>query len=162
MAQASPTIYKGNDAALWFATATGVGTGIGTFSAHGNFAVSDFTLTLAKGTVEQELVGEIANYSLAGSLTAEGSLTGCKMYNEGLGAMLNSLINGYNFSVSGNCGANSLHFFLKSCQVTGFDFTLGTADDITEGSVDFTVLYPYKISTQRVGNYTIVQDSIWP
>jgi hypothetical protein len=162
MAQSSPTIYKGNDAALWFAGSTTVGGGIGSLSAHGNFAVSDFTLTLAKGTVEQELVGEIANYSLAGALTAEGSLTGCKMYNTGLGVMLGCLINGYNFTVSGNCGANSLHFFLRSCQVTGFDFTLGTAEDITEGSVDFTVLYPYKISTSRIGTYTVIADSIWP
>jgi hypothetical protein len=46
--------------------------------------------------------------------------------------------------------------------VTGFDFTLGTAEDITEGSVDFTVLYPYKISTSRTGNFTVVSDSIWP
>jgi hypothetical protein len=157
--QLVPTIYKGNDAKLWFGGGAVNGVAM---TAHGSFAISDFTLTLSKGTVEQELVGEIANYSIAGALTAEGSLGACKMYSTGLGVMLGCLINGTNFGVSGNCGANSLHFYLRSCQVTGFDFTLGSAEDITEGSVDFTVSYPYKISTQRVGNYTTVRDCIWP
>jgi len=158
--QAAPKIYKGNDASLWFYA--GAVNGV-PMTAHGTFAVSDFTLTLSKGTVEQELVGEIGNYSIAGSLTAEGSLTGCKMYSTGLGVMLDALItSGKNFAVSGNCGANSLHFYLRSCQVTGFDFTIGTADDIVEGSVDFSVLYGYKITNTRVGNYTVVADTVWP
>jgi hypothetical protein len=157
--QAAPTIYKGNNAALWFGGGPVNGVAM---TAHGNFAISDFTLTLSKGTVEQELVGEIANYSIAGALTAEGSLGGCKMYNTGLGVMLGCLIGGTNFGISGNCGANSLHFYLRSCQITGFDFTLGSAEDITEGSVDFTVSYPYKISTQRIGNYSVIADTIWP
>ena len=153
--QAAPTIYKGNDAILRF---WGGNTSATSYE-HGTFAISDFTLTLSKGTVEQELVGEIGNYSIAGALTAEGSLTGCKMYAAGLGTMLDCLINGTNFGVSGLCGSNSLHFYLKSCQVTGFDFTLGTADDITEGSVDYTVLYAYKLSSGRIGSYSIITDN---
>jgi len=154
--QSNPTIYKGSDAVLKFFGGSAVGAAL---VGHGTFAISDFTLTLSKGTVEQELVGEIGNYSIAGSLTAEGSLTGCKMYAAGLGVMLDCLINGTNFIVSGQCGSNSLHFFLKSCQVTGFDFTLGTADDITEGSVDYTMLYAYKLSSGRVGNYSFITDN---
>ena len=152
MGQVAPTIYKGNDAALWFKA------GAGDLTAHGTFAISDFTITLSKGTVEQELVGEIGNYSIAGSLTVEGSLAGCKMYAAGLGHMMGSLINGTNFTISGNCGANSLHFYIKSCQITGFDFTLGSAEEITEGSCDFTILYPYKIKTNQVGNYMVIYD----
>lgn len=162
MTQASPTIYKGNNSAIWLLNGKANPADSPTWITHGTFAISDFSLTLSKGTVEQELVGEIGNYSIAGALSAEGSLTGCKMYAAGLGKLLDCLINGTNFAISGNCGANSLHFFLRSCQVTGFDFTVGTADDITEGSADFTVLYAYKITNTRTGNYTVIADTSWP
>jgi len=160
--QSNPTIYKGNDAKVWLVGTAGGAAPGGTWTAHGTFALSDFTLTLSKGTVEQELIGEIGNYQIAGALTAEGSMTGCKMYSTGLGVLLGCLIGGTNLGVSGNCGANSLHFYLRSCQVTGFDFTLGSAEDITEGSVDFAVLYPYKISSVTTGSYSLITDNIWP
>ena len=37
-------------------------------------------------------------------------------------------------------------------------FLIGTADDITEGSVDFTVLYPYAISVNRTMGYKYILD----
>jgi hypothetical protein len=150
-------IYKGSDAVvrLW----TGDKSNLATASTHSAYAISDLTVTLAKGTVEQELIGELGNYSIAGALTIEGSLTGCKMYSTGLGVLLNALITpNTNFGISGTCGANGLHFYFKSCQVTGFDFTLGTADDITEGSVDFTLLFGYKVSTQKTTGFTSITD----
>jgi hypothetical protein len=149
----TPTIYKGDDAIITL--------GSGSFSdiTHGTLAISDFSLTLSKGTAEQELVGEKGSYWIAGAMSAEGSLTACKMHNTAVGKLVCQMINGANLTVSGNCGAQSLHFYLRSCQVTGFDFSIGTAEDITEGTVDFTVLYPYAISVQRDNtNYVCIVD----
>lgn len=140
----TPTIYRGEDATLYLGSG-----GTANKLSHGTLAISDFNLTLSKGTAEQELIGEKGNFYLAGSLSAEGSLTACKLHSTALGKIANIMIQGIPMSVSGNCGAQSLHFYLRSCQVTGFDFSIGTADDITEGTVDFTVLYPYAISVQR-------------
>ena len=150
----SPTIYTGEDATLYI----GSGGTTGALS-HGTLAISNFSLTFSKGTAEQELVGEKGNFFLAGSLSAEGSLTSCKLHSTAVGKIVNNMIVGCPVSVSGNCGANSLHFYLRSCQITGFDFTLGTADEIAEGSIDFSVLYPYAISVQRAGlGYKYVLD----
>lgn len=140
----TPTIYRGEDATLYIGSG-----GTANKLSHSTLAISDFSLTLSKGTAEQELVGEKGNYFIAGSLSAEGSLTACKLHSTAVGKIVNLMIVGAPMSVSGNCGAQSLHFYLRSCQVTGFDFSIGTADEITEGSVDFTVLYPYAISVQR-------------
>ena len=144
----TPTIYRGEDATIYLGSG-----GAANKLSHGTLAISDFSLTLSKGTAEQELVGEKGNFFLAGSLSAEGSLTACKLHAGALGKLANLMIEGVPMSVSGNCGAESLHFYLRSCQVTGFDFSIGTADDITEGTVDFTVLYPYSISMQRRSPY---------
>jgi hypothetical protein len=57
------------------------------------------------------------------------------------------MLNGTTVQISGNAGTNSLHFFIKSAQVTSFSFDLGDADTITEGSMDWVALHPYKIST---------------
>ena len=60
--------------------------------------------------------------------------------------------------VSGNCGANSLRWCLASCQITGFDFSLGDADEITEGTLDFTSVIPYRISVQSTATETRIRD----
>jgi len=148
----SPTIYKGDDAQIY------LGSGGANELSHSALAISDFSLTLSKGTAEQELVGEKGNYFIAGALSAEGSLTACKMYSAGLGKLVNLMIQGIPMSVSGSCGPNSLHFYLRSCQCTGFDFSIGTAEDITEGTVDFTVLYPYAISISRSLPFVRIKD----
>ena len=137
----TPTIYTGEDATVTITN------NAGTPLAHTTLAISDFSLTLSKGTAEQELVGETGNYSIAGSLSAEGSLTACKLHNTAVGYLVSDMVNGLSIQVSGNCGSNSLHFFIRSCQITGFDFTLGDGDTITEGTVDFSVLKPYLVSS---------------
>jgi len=149
----TPTIYRGEDATIYIGSG-----GTANKLSHGTLAISDFSLTLSKGTAEQELIGEKGNFFLAGSLSAEGSLTACKLHSTALGKIVNLMIEGVPMSVSGSCGAQSLHFYLRSCQVTGFDFSIGTADDITEGTVDFSVLYPYSISVQRKLNYKYILD----
>lgn len=132
----TPTTYRGNNAEVWLSG-----------TADSTFALSDFTITMAKGVAEQELLGETGNYFLAGSMSCEGSFTACRLTTTGLGVLLSAMINGDAIAVSGNAGANSLHFYIKSAQLTSFDFSVGDADTITEGSMDWTALYPYKIST---------------
>jgi len=148
------TVYTGEDAQV---TITTNGK---TALTHTTLAISDFSLTFSKGTAEQELVGEKGNFMIAGSLSAEGSLTACKLHNTAVGYLVSDMVNGLSIQVSGNCGAESLHFYLRSCQITGFDFSIGTADEITEGSIDFVSLYPYKLSAQRQGlGYTYINDT---
>ena len=124
----TPTVYKGDDASIWI-------TANGSEMTHTTLALSDFSITLDKGTVEQELVGETGNYRVGGSVSVEGSLTHCKL--DGSSYLIGALVNGNRVRVSGSCGTNSLHFYLVSCAVTGFDISIGDADTITEGSVDF-------------------------
>jgi hypothetical protein len=152
----TPTYYTGEDATIFLGSG-----GVANKLSHTVMAISDFSLTLSKDTAEQELVGEKGNYFVAGSMTAEGSLTACKLYTTAVGKIVNNMIVGAPFSVSGNCGSQGLHFYFKSCQVTGFDFSIGTASDITEGSLDFTLLYPYKVSTTtKLGTGTYIKDHI--
>jgi len=137
----TPTTYTGKDAQVWIFSGSSFGAaGI----AHSTVAISDFSLTLDKGVVEQELVGETGNYRVGGSLSAEGSFSHCKL--DGTSAIIGAVVNGTEVSVSGNCGTNSLHFCLKECAITGFDISIGDADTITEGSVDFVVMTPYNIT----------------
>ena len=150
----TPTIYTGEDATLYIGSG-----GTATSLSHSDLAISDFSLTLSKGVAEQELLGEKGNFYLAGSLSAEGSLTACKVHNTAVGKLVNQMIQWLAVSISGNCGEQSLHFYLRSCQITGFDFSIGTADEITEGSIDYSVLYPYSISVQRnIGSYKYIND----
>jgi len=136
---ASPQIYKGNDASIWITAGS-------TRMTHTTLAISDFSLTFDKGTVEQELVGETGNYFIAGSLSIDGSLTSCKIHTSAVGNIVSDMIDGVCVQVSGNCATAGLHFYFLSAQVTGFDFSLGDGDTITEGSIDFSILKPYKVS----------------
>jgi len=149
----TPTIYKGDDAVITITAA-------GTDRTHTTLAISDISLTLDKGTVEQELVGETGNYWIAGSLSVDLSLTSCKLHTGAVGDIVSEMIDGNTVTVSGTCGAQSLNFYFKSAQVTGFDFSLGDADTITEGSIDMSLLKPYLVSTvayNRAGR-TLISD----
>ena len=140
---ATPTTYKGDDAELYiYANSTDL--------THSTLAISDFSLTIDRGTAEQKLVGETGNLFIAGSRSTEGSLTSCKLHSTAVGYIVSDLITGVAVEISGSCGTNSLHFYFMSAMITGFDFSIGTADDITEGSLDFTLLFPYKVSSVNV------------
>lgn len=134
----TPTIYTGEDASVWVSGLS-----------HSTLAISDFSLTLGAGTAEQELIGSKGNFRIKGAISADGSLTSCKLHSTAVGKIVKNMIDGEHVWISGNCGTNSLHFYFVSTQITGFDFTLGTANDITEGTIDFSVLYPYKVSGIR-------------
>jgi hypothetical protein len=135
--------YRGNNARiqLWGAFNAVEYTSL-TQSAIG---MSDFSITFGRGTVEQELVGEIGNYSAAGSLSVEGSLTACKLDNTLAGYIVGHCVSGNMIHVSGSCGDNSLKFFFISAMVTNFDLSMGDADTISEGSFDFIILDPQNV-----------------
>ena len=106
----SPVTYRGENGVIELGDKT-----------HSTLGLSDFSLTLDRGTVEQELVGEAGNYSVAGSLSIEGSLTACKLDNTASGDLLANVISGTVNWVSGSVGDHSLHFYFKSCAIIGFD-----------------------------------------
>lgn len=144
MVATSPQTYRGEDAAIQLMGKTSAKT-------HSTLGISDFSITLDRGTVEQELVGESGNYFAAGSLSCEGSLSACKLDNTAAGDLLVHVISGTRCWISGSCGPNSLSFFFVSCMVTSFDLSMGDADTITEGSMDFTVQDPQNIVLWPIG-----------
>jgi len=143
------TTYTGADAYLYFKVgATGV--------EHGGLGIGDFSLTLDRGTVEQELVGRNGNYFTQGAISIEGSLTSVKLDESSAGIFLESVIGDStgpaSIQVSGGVNeTNGVIFDFKSCQVTGFDISIGDASTITEGSIDFVVLNPYDLETTKDG-----------
>jgi hypothetical protein len=145
---ATPTIYKGDDATIYISGLK-----------HDILGVSDFSLTISKGVSEQELIGEKSNFFLAGAISCEGSLTACKLHSSAVSKLVGNMVDGGGYSlISGSCGANSLQWCLASCQITSFDFSLGTADEITEGSLDFSSVIPYRISVQTSSTETRIRD----
>lgn len=136
----TPTTYTGEDAEIWISGQT-----------HTTVGIGDFSVSLDRGIVEQELVGEAGNYFTQGAITIDGSFTNARWAEDVMDATVGALVNGETITISGNCGSNSLHFYFPLCQVTSFDLTLGDASTITEGSVDFTILDPYNISRTPIG-----------
>ena len=113
-------------------------------TAHSVFGISEFSLTFDRGTVEQSLLGKKGNKQLMGALSIEGSLTCCKFAASGNSPMLTSIVNGTVITVSGSTDDSyKLAWFFKSCQVTGYDISMGDATTITEASIDFTVMDPH-------------------
>lgn len=135
MPAVTPKTYTGEDSYIYI---SGV--------SHSTFGLGDFNITLDRGTVEQELVGEAGNKFQQGALTVEGSFTNAEWANSVVNAVLGSLLNGTLVKISGSAGADSLSWVLTSCQITDFELALGDASTVTEGSVDFTLLDPYNIT----------------
>jgi len=126
---------------------------------HATLGLSDFTLTLSRDTIETELLGEKGNYFMAGSLGIEGSLTATKLDDSAAGVLLESLINGTPVTISGTAGDKSISFYFTSGLITGFDISLGDADTVTEGSIDFTVLNPQDVTKTYKGDSVLITDS---
>jgi len=145
----TPTVYNGADAKIQIGLKGESG------KTHHVLAISDFSLSLSRDTVEQDLVGETGNLFLQGTLSADGSLTSCKLASGAVGILLESIISGTtgkNAWISGSAGPKSVHFFFASCQITGFDISIGDAGTISEGSIDFTVLNPKDITKTPIPN----------
>lgn len=113
------------------------------------WAVSDFTVNLDRGTIEQELVGEIGNYFTAGSLSIDGSLTNCRFAASGNYELIESIVESNLIEISGGIhtteSATNLKWFFHSAQITGFDITFGDANTITEASIDYAIMNPYQV-----------------
>jgi len=143
------TTYTGEEAFLYFKPYGGSGydmAGIG---------VGDFTITLERGTVEQELLGQTGNYFTQGSLTVNGSLTSVKLGSNAAGIFLDSMLNTKVIQISGGVNnISGLTFDFASGQITGFDISMGDASTITEASVDFTILNPYQLTKTATANGT--------
>lgn len=155
----------GKDANLWFAAHSGGSNLDSTWHAakfdndhtHTAFGVGDFSMTLDRGTVEQDLVGEIGNYFDQGSLSADGSLSAVKFGTSGVADFLLNLLDTgtdekYKYLAISGCvsptagGITYISWYFASCQVTGYDISMGDADTITEASIDFTIIDPYNIT----------------
>jgi len=134
-----PETYTGENAKITIAGKT-----------HSTLGLSDFTLTLSRDTIETALVGEKGNYHQAGSLSVEGSLTATKLDNSAAGVLLESLLNGTMVTISGSVGDKSLKFYFASGLITGFDISVGDANTVTEGSIDFVVLDPQNVVTEPI------------
>jgi len=123
-----------------------------TLQADSIWGISDFSMNVERGMVEQELVGEIGNYFTHGALSIDGSYTCCKFAASGLSDSLDNILgNSTYLTVSGSTGAN-LSWYFRSCQVTGYDISMGDADTITEASIDWVVMNPHQVSIDSNGH----------
>jgi len=160
----------GRDANLWFVAHSGGASLDSTWHSakfdanhtHTAYGIGDFSLTLDRGTVEQDLVGEVGNFFDQGALSMDGSLTSVRFGTSGSSGeqAADFLLNLVDAHVDGNykylaisgCispagdGVTYLSWYLASCQVTGYDISMGDADTITEASIDFTVMDPFNVS----------------
>ena len=146
----------GEGANVWIAAhAAGSAPASWTSKDHATFAISDFSINFDRGSVEQPLIGQPGNYYDQGALKCDGSLTQCRFGASGNSDLLNNIVNGtgnYEYvAISGQISPDDgtttyLKWYLTSCQVTGFDVTMGDADTITEASIDFTCLDPYNLA----------------
>lgn len=135
-------IVSGKDAKIFIATNAADLSGKG----QAVWGISDFSLTFSRDTVEQELVGMPGNYYRIGSLSIEGSYTNCKFAASGSADSLKSIIESTYVQISGAVADGSLRWYFVSCQITGYDISIGDADTITEASIDFTVMDPYNVT----------------
>ena len=140
--------YTGRDAFFYFSSA-----GTGEDCTGTNMGVGDFSLTLDRGIVEQELAGEQGNYFTQGALSIEGSLTSIKLGADAAGIFLDSMINNVYLRISGGThDISGVTFCFVSTQATGFDISIGDASTITEGSLDFTIMNPYDMVSTKTSN----------
>jgi hypothetical protein len=145
----------GRNSKVWIAAHTAGGAPTWTSKTHSTFGLGDFSLTLSRDTVEQNLIGQRGNYFDQGSLSIEGSLTSCKFATVGLNDVLDNMIDNdarsYQYlaisgTVSTDTDATYISWYLMSCQATGYDVSIGNADTVSEAAIDFTHLLPQAVT----------------
>lgn len=152
----SPETYTGENATISICSSNASSPDGETVDTYG---IGDFTITLDRGIVEQELVGKAGNYFSQGAMSIDGSLTACRLDDQASGKLLGILLNSATARISGAAGTNNFGFYFKSAMITGFDISIGDAATITEGSIDFTLKYPYMVSSVGFkGNRAHVTD----
>lgn len=115
---------------------------------HAFYGLSDFSLTIDRASIEQDLIGQAGNYFDQGALSMDGSFTMSKFGVSSNDYALKSIIDGtgenkyvaISGQVSDTTDATYLKWYLVSCQITGYDVSIGDASTITEAAVDFAVL----------------------
>ena len=132
--------------------------GAGGFSSdkdQSTWGLADFSLTFDKGVVESDLLGEAGPYTTAGTLSVEGSMTAARFATPGYGDLIYNMCYfdddrykylGISGTISTDTDATYFKWCFASCQVTGFDFSLGDADTVTEASIDFVMLNPQDVA----------------
>lgn len=155
-----PGTVTGENAKVWIGTHAAA-TAPSFTKTHTLYGMGDFSITLDRGTIEQDLIGAAGNYFDQGSLSVDGSLTMSKFGANANSDALNNILDGTGtnklFCVSANIGgsltdATYLKFCFVSAQVTGYDVSIGDADTITEASIDFITLNPQ--SMKHTGGLT--------
>lgn len=129
-------------------------------NSHETYGVGDFTLTFGSDVIDQPLIGVAGPYRTRGTITCEGSMTLSK-FGGNLDMILENLIDTGTtltstkyLAISGSVSstdATYINFFLTSCQVTGYDITLGDAGTITNASIDFIDMIPQALSYNVAG-----------
>jgi hypothetical protein len=148
-----PGTVTGEDARVMIGThAAGVAPSVVTagLKSYVLYGMGDFSVTMDRGTIEQDLIGQPGNYKDQGSLSLDGSMTLSKFAASKNSDALNSILDGTGtnkyFVVSANVGStNPMKFYFISCQVTGYDVSIGDANTVTEAAIDFIVLNPQDI-----------------
>lgn len=145
----------GEDANVWFKIhAGGTAPSFTSTEGHAFYGMSDFSLTLDRASIEQDLIGQAGNYFDQGALAMNGSFTMGRFGSSGSSYALDSIIDGTGgnkyVAISGQVSDDSggqtyLKWYLISCQITGYDVSIGNADTITDASIDFVVLDPQEI-----------------
>lgn len=157
----------GENANLWFVNhAAGTAPTFTATEDHAFWGASDFSLTIDRGSIEQDLIGQAGNYMDQGSLSMDGSFSMGKFAADTKSYALDSIVDGTGankyIAFSGQVGDSDatttyLSWYLVSCQITGYDVSIGDADSITEASIDFIVLDPPSIHY----NNGKISDQAW-
>ena len=119
------------------------------------WALGDFSLTFDRGVVESDQMGAAGPYTTQGSISVEGSMTAAKFATPGYSDLIYNMCyfddDKYKYlAISGTISTDSdacyFKWCLASCQVTGYDFSLGDADTVTEANIDFVMLNPQDLT----------------
>jgi len=123
-------------------------------NSYDTYGIGEFSLNFTSDTVDQDLIGVAGPYRTRGTIGCDGSLTISK-FGGNMDIILENLLDTGTYKAGtkyiGISGAVStleatyLSFCLASCQVTGYDVTLGDAGTITNASIDFVNMVPHAL-----------------
>lgn len=145
----------GRRANVWITTHAGGSAPSFTYY-HSHYGIGDFSMTLDRGQIEQDLIGQVGNYFDQGALSVDGSLTAARFATSGIADFLDNLVDAgaidttteylaISGCVSDSADATYISWYLTSCQCTGYDVSIGDADTITEASMDYVHMLPQNI-----------------
>jgi len=113
---------------------------------HSDLSTSEFTMTFSRDVVEQSLLGEQGNMFMYGPLSVDGSFTQCKFAASGDAEALVGIVESKKVFISGGTESGGLTFAFKSCNITGYDFDMNDAGDITEANISWSLQDPADVT----------------